>query len=89
MANPDPINSKVAALDALIGERVYQDGKFPDHSHSLGEWIMIARKCLRDAEVKWYAGHGDMEAVKSELCQVGAVCLAALEEHGAPAPRPK
>ena len=86
MATDEAQNS---VIDALLDERDYQDKKFPQHSHTLGEWILIARKCLSDAEAKWYAGHGNMEAVKSELCQVGAVCMAALEEHGAPQPRIK
>lgn len=35
------------AMNAIEEERRYQEVKYPNHSHTLGEWIMIMRKCTR------------------------------------------
>ncbi len=75
---------KTQVKNALETERRYQCLKWPNHSHTLGEWILIMRKCLNDAETKWYAGHGDNMEVLSEIRQVTAVGVAAMEEHGVP-----
>ncbi len=71
-------------LQAIKSERDYQGKKWPGHSHTTAEWVMIMRKCLKDAEHAWHAGHGNDNEVLNEIRQVTAVGVAAMEEHGAP-----
>lgn len=70
-------------LNAIDGELQYQDQKWPGHTHSVGEYILIAEKCLADAKRKWQTCLGD-DAALHEIRQVAAVCVACMEEHYAP-----
>lgn len=72
-----------AALNAIHGERAYQESKWPGHTHSAGEWILILDKLMADARRAWVTGHGDNAALH-EVRQIGATALACLEQCGAP-----
>jgi hypothetical protein len=74
------MNDNVTA--AIDSERKYQDAKYPGHSHTTGEWLLIMEKCLADAKTAWNCGHGS--GVLDEIRQVTAVGVAAMDQHGAP-----
>ena len=69
-------------LVAIESERLYQEKKWPNHQHTLAEWLLIIQKCLDDAKRSWVTGHGDNSALH-ELRQVTAVGVAAMEQCGA------
>lgn len=73
-----------SVLRALCTERAYQEKKWGEPNHSTGEWLMIMRKVLADAERAWQAGHGTHDEIMNEIRQLTAVGLAAMEQHGAP-----
>lgn len=73
----------VHVLDAISGEREYQESKWPGHEHTVAEWILILRKVLNDAERAWVTGHGDNQALH-EIRQLTAVGVACMEQCGAP-----
>ena len=75
-------------IEAIDSERLEQDRRFPNHHHTPGEYILILRKLMKDAERVWYPSHGD-EAVMNEIRQIAAVCVKAMEEHGLPMRVPK
>lgn len=68
-------------IKAIDSERVYQDRIHRRHSHTPGEYILILRKVLDDAERVWYH---NADQVMGEIRQVAAVAVRAMEEHGAP-----
>lgn len=70
---------------AIDRERVWQERKWgttQEHPHSVGEWLLIVESELAEAKHAWVKGSGDAAAL-SELIQVAAVAVAALEQHGA------
>jgi len=69
---------------AILDERKYQESKWPGHRHSTGEWLLIMRKCLDDAQRAWVYGHGDDSAALHEIRQVVAVGVAAMTQCGSP-----
>lgn len=73
------------ALNALKSERKFQDGKWGtvyEHGHTLGEWILLIEAELAEAKEALIKGGTGRNSVRSELAQVGALALAALEQHG-------
>lgn len=74
------MNPTVSA--AIDTERAYQKIKWPDHSHTVGEYLLIMQKCLDDAKRGWVCARGDVNALH-EIRQVVTVGIAAMEEHGA------
>lgn len=70
-------------LKAITLEREYQKKKWgPNKPQSLAGYMLIVRKELEEAENGWNAGKMDGDSPLSELVQVAATCLAALEEYG-------
>lgn len=69
-----------AIIAAIDSERAHQESRFP-HNHTPGEYILILRKVLADAERVWYH---NPEHVMAEIRQVVAVGVKAMEEYGAP-----
>lgn len=65
---------------AIDRERDYQDRKWGDKPHTIGEWLLIMEAELDEAKAAWSKGVGDDDA-KRELLQVIAVGVAALEQH--------
>lgn len=75
MANQNTIFS------AIKNERVYQDRKWGDNPHTVGEWLLIIRAELNEAETAWVKNGGDNAALE-EILQVVAVGVACMEQHG-------
>ena len=73
--------------NAIDSERDYQQKKWPNHKHTVGEWILIMDKCMTDAKRAWVCGHGDNQAL-NEIRQVVTVGVAAMEQHGSPKRQP-
>ena len=79
-------DSQHQALEAVIGERRYQDAKWgtiEDRPKQVGSWMTLMRKLLRDAEDNWATSDNDQGAL-AELRKVVAVGLACFEQHGVP-----
>lgn len=69
-------------IAAIESERAHQDVKHPG-SHTVGEYILILRKVLADAERVWYHSKDEQDTM-SEIRQITAVGVKAMEEHRAP-----
>jgi hypothetical protein len=70
----------VEIIAAIDSERDHQDRKYR-HRHGPGDYILILRKVLHDAERVWYH---NPDMVMHEIRQITAVGVKAMEEHGAP-----
>lgn len=74
-----------AVLGAIGRERAYQDDKWgaiSEHGHTLGEWLLILEAELLEAKVALIKGGEGRDSIRSELVQIAAVAIAALEQHG-------
>jgi hypothetical protein len=76
-------------FSAVSAERDYGDKKHgavvginPKGAHTLGEWILLLESELDEAKRALIKGGEGRNAVRSELIQVAAVAVAALEQHG-------
>jgi len=69
-------------VDAIWSERLYQEAKYPNHTHTIGEWLLIQEQCLLKAKAAWVNGHGNNVDVLDEIRQVTAVGVAAMAECG-------
>lgn len=68
-------------FDAIQRERQYQDAKWGNKPHTVGNFILIMEGELEEAKQSWRKGVGDKDALR-ELLQVIAVGVACLEQHG-------
>ena len=77
---------QVDAMNAILEERKFQDGKYGSlddgGSHQLGEWILLIEDELSEAKHALIKGGVGRNSLRSELIQVAALVLAALEQHG-------
>jgi len=74
---------QTAAFNAIIEEREFQDKKFGSGSkHTIGEWLIIMRMELAEAETALIKGGVGRDSVLMEIVQVCAVGVACLEQHG-------
>ncbi len=65
-------------------ERRFQDKKYgpiETHGHQLGEWLLLIEAELLEAKEALIKGGIGRDSIIQELSQVGALVLAALEEH--------
>ena len=69
------------AIEVVLMERAYQEKKWPGHSHTVAEWILILQKLLHDAERAWVTGHGDDQALH-EIRKIAATAIACMEQCG-------
>lgn len=78
--------TRAEVLEAVNGERDYQEGKYEDHYHAVGEWLLLMEEKLRTAKAAWYRSgrEGCTSAALHEVRKVAAVAVACLEQHGAP-----
>lgn len=77
--------AQAEALNAIIGERAYQDAKWgtvEERPKQVGSWLTLMRKLLRDAEDAW-ATSGEDAIALDEMRKVVAVGVACFEQHGA------
>lgn len=73
------------AIDALVEERRFQDQKHghpDDQPHSIGAWLLTIERELEEAKEACVKGGKGRDNVISEITQIGALCMAALEQHG-------
>jgi hypothetical protein len=77
-----------AIVQAIVHERAYQQARWDDAPHTVGEWLLIVEAELLEAKQAWVKGHGNHEAL-TELVQVLAVGVACLEQHGVPPEDPR
>jgi|GEM_PF-3953868 len=73
-------------FDLIRAERAYQDakwGKLAEHSHPLGEWLLVIEGKLREAVTLWQQGKGD-GATLSKVAYIAATAVACLESVGGP-----
>jgi hypothetical protein len=66
-------------------EREYQDrkwGNIDEHPHSIPGYLLIIRKELEEAEEGWMKNVPGRDSAMSEILQIAAVAVAAMEQHG-------
>jgi hypothetical protein len=90
-------DAQIAALEALLSEREYQDAQLGNAKRhegqppmTPGEYILCMEKCLQDAREAWYKPNGGTACLE-HVRKVGALAMASMELHGAPIrelPRP-
>ncbi|MEA3207679.1 MAG: hypothetical protein QOE70_736 [Chthoniobacter sp.] len=84
MPNPNtPVTRHEAVRDAIEGERIYQDAKWPKHQHTVAEWLLILEKLQADARKAWVTNKGDDSALH-EVRQIAASAVACMQQCGAP-----
>lgn len=76
-------------LSAIEKELRFQDDKYPDSSHTLGEWVLLIEAELEEAKVALIKGGTGRNSLRSEIIQVAALCVACLNEHGVNDPHEK
>ncbi len=84
------IDEVLAAIDkeryecifrAIVHERDYQDRKWGDKPHTVGNFLLIMEGELEEAKQAWRKSDND-EGALLEILQVIAVGVACLEQHG-------
>lgn len=86
MAETVNAGAQRAAINAVIEERHFQDDKWgpitDSGGHTLGEWILLMEAELAEAKAALIKGGKGRNSIRSEITQVAAVALSALEQHG-------
>lgn len=71
---------------AIKEERIYGDlkhGKIDGAGgHTIGEWLLLIESELAEAKLALVKGGRGRNAVRSEITQIAALCVEALEQHG-------
>ncbi len=67
---------------AIDSERDFQVQKHKDEQHSMGAWLLLIESELNEAKLASVKGGSGRNSIRSELIQVSALCVAALEQHG-------
>lgn len=70
---------------AIREERGFQDLKYgsPEtNPHSIGSWLLTIESELAEAKLACIKGGEGRDNVISEIVQIAALCVAALEQHG-------
>lgn len=79
-------NHKAQAIKAILNERDFQDAKWgpieAGGGHTLGEWILLLEAELDEAKKALIKGGTGRNSIRSEITQIAAVALSALEQHG-------
>ena len=78
-ADPKPISENV--LNALTHERAYQERKWPEHKHSVAEWLILLEGLCLKARQAWVKGGNP--AALDEIRQLTASGIACMEQCGA------
>lgn len=78
--------SQAVVSAAVLKERDFQDKKFGSLNngggHTLGEWLLLIEAELAEAKHAIIKGGTGRNSLRSEIIQVAALCVAALEQHG-------
>lgn len=75
------MTNRQQVYEAVSRERDYQQRKWGERNHTVGNWLLIMEGELAEAKRAWIKGVGDKDALL-ELLQVVAVGVACLESHG-------
>lgn len=75
------MTNRQQVYEAVSRERDYQDRKWGERGHTVGNFLLILEGELEEAKQAWRKGVGDTTALQ-ELLQVVAVGVACLEAHG-------
>lgn len=67
-------------LQSMLNERRYQVSKWGHNSHTVGEWLLVAKKEMDEAINAWVTHKGEDVAL-AELVQLATVIMACFEEH--------
>jgi len=76
---------KTQVLNAVLEERDFQDqkwGPIDENPHDMGTWLLLIESELNEAKLAAVKGGDGRNAVRHELIQVAALCMATLENHG-------
>lgn len=78
--------SQKDAVCAILEERIFQDHKFGSlgqgGEHQLPAWLLLIEDELLEAKRAVIKGGRGRDSLRAEITQIGALALAALEEHG-------
>lgn len=66
----------------LDAERQHQFVLWRDKPHSVGDWLIIIDRELNEAKEGWMKNKAERHSAMSEIMQIAAVCIAAMEQHG-------
>lgn len=72
-------------INAVLMERDFQDvkhGSIGDCPHEVGTWLLLIEDELREAKQALIKGGSGRDSWASEIIQVAALCVAAVEQHG-------
>lgn len=70
-------------FEAIQKEREYQRQKYgADKQQSLPGFLLVAQEELNEAIIGWNKNLAGRSSPLHELCQVAAVCFAAMEKYG-------
>ena len=73
--------SRASIVAAMVRERNYQDRKWGNRPHTVGEWLLIMESELAEAKRGWTEEGGDRRALE-EILQIAAVAMACMEQYG-------
>ena len=77
-----PKSGKKEVFGAIIDERFYQDQKHGYGGHELATWLLLMESELEEAKRAVVKGGSGRDSALSEITQVAALCVAALEQFG-------
>lgn len=77
-----PSTLRVDVYGAIDAERDFQFKKHHQNRHSMGSWLLLIESELAEAKLAAVKGGTGRNSVRSELVQIAALCVAALEDHG-------
>lgn len=72
-------------LELIKKERAYQDdkwGSLDDKKQSLAGYLLVIKNELQEAECGWMKNREGKHSALSELIQVAATAVAALQQYG-------
>ena len=82
----DKNHRQVTAITAICVERFFQDQKYgkidAGGGHTLGEWLLVLERELAEAKEALIKGGTGRDEIMSEIIQIAAVALAAIEQYG-------
>ncbi len=79
------IRSIQEVMEKIQEEREYQDNKWgslQERSQSLPGYLLILKKELEEAEAGWMKNVSGRDSAMSEILQIAAVAVAAMQEYG-------
>lgn len=75
-------STRQSVYEAIDAERDFQVNKYDQEHHGMGTWLLLIESELNEAKLAAVKGGIGRNSVRSELVQVAALCVAALEDHG-------